>query len=806
MMRGVNAAHTPGPGDGTARARGWPRLLPIVLTLVLGVGASLIAFVALRDHVRQDERQELEARVSTLLPLIFGNFQQIDALVGRISILADAALETESGEEHVRAELVAGLGSVLTGAAVVDTRSLAPAVVVGSLRDLGSLPAAQRALEARGLRTGPLAIVERRLVAGGVLIAAAGAAGPGRDYGVYVETVVPTVAQAFVTRGIRFGLYVPNDDVPANLVFSSEGIAPPEHAGPTVERDLQLPGLSLRVVTSSTGPLVEAHHRALPWIALTLGLLITGLIASLVEAMRSARDTALGLVREVEARNAELDEAEHRFGQLVERLPVATYTDRAEPGAPSVYMSPQVESFLGVRPEEFEALGTSWAEMIHPDDRARVLAEIDEHLETGEPFRSEYQMIRRDGVVVWLRDVSVIDTVDGTQVINGFWEDITERKALEAQLLTAQRLEAVGRLAGGISHDFNNILNVIAVSADFLLEATPPGDERREDVEEIRRAADRAAGLTRQLVAFSRRQVLHPERIDVNAVIHTMERTLRLLLGADVALALQLARDPCWVEVDPGQLEQVIVNLVVNARDAMPTGGMVTISTEPSTRDDGERILALVVSDTGHGVDESLKDRIFEPFFTTKDPDKGSGLGLASVYGIVRQSGGTVTVARGVEGRGAMFRVELPCALALEGSTSPLTPRPAATRAGVRVLLVEDNDDVRRATTRIVEQLGHQVRAASDGKEALDLVERAGAPDILVTDVLMPQIGGIELVARLRMLYPALPVVFTSGYPGAEHEGTIVTDERTIFLQKPFGPGELEHAVTTLADVATLTD
>ena len=799
-MRCVNAAHSPGQGNGTPRRTGrWLWTILMIVAIAIGVGFSVSGYLTFEDHLDETEQNQLNRRASEILPSFQSNFLQIESLVTEGSILAGATLDRgPAGKAELVKELRAKLGTFIVGAAVVSSSSLEPVAKVGTLMYLGNETSAELAALARGVRVGGLVPVRRVQLVTGTVISVSGAAGPGRPYGVYVELMIPVLLQSLLTRDLQFSLYIRPDIGLEKLVYTT-GDRPVGASERSITRDVALPDASLRAVVWSTEPLASRTARVLPWAVLVLGLLLTGLIGYLVHAMRSARDAALQLVSEVEEKNAELDATERRYRTLVERLPLVTYTDRAASGSPTLYVSPQIESLTGIAAAAYMDEPNLWTELLHPEDRDRIMTAIERHIDTGEPFRAEYRLVLPGGQTLWVRDVSVLDEVDGNAVISGYWEDVTDRKHLERKLQDAQRLEAVGRLAGGISHDFNNILNVISVSSDFLLDATPASDPRREDIEEIQRAADRAAGLTKQLVAFSRRQILRPELVDLNDTVRSMDRMLSRIFGPEVLLETHLSEDACWVEVDPGQLEQVIVNLAVNARDAMPGGGVVTLVTEHAAMDDGSDGVALVVRDTGHGMDEAIQARIFEPFFTTKEPDKGTGLGLASVYGIVQQSGGTVTVTS-APGSGTGFRVLLPAAR--PATDAPAVSLPTGTHAvgGVRILLVEDNDDVRKATTRILERLGHAVVVAADGVEALEQLEnRPNRIDVVVTDVLMPRLGGIELVRQLRTVTPLLPVVFISGYPGPESDGTIVTDERTVFLQKPFGPGELGDAVSELA-------
>src|SRR5437867_2941313 len=363
--------------------------------------------------------------------------------------------------------------------------------------------------------------------------------------------------------------------------------------------------------------------------------------------------------------------------------------------------------------------------------------------------------------------------------------DVTARRQLEEQLRQAQKMEAVGQLAGGIAHDFNNLLTAILGCTQLLLHATPPEDQRREDVEEIKNAGLRAAELTRQLLAFSRRQVLAPKVLDVNAIVANMDKMLRRLLGEDVALVTHLAADLGPVSADPGQLEQVLLNLAVNARDAMPQGGRLTIETANIllTEEYAERhhrlppgpYVLLAVSDTGVGMDEITQKHLFEPFFTTKEVGKGTGLGLATVYGIVKQSGGYIWVYS-EPGRGTTLKVYLP---RVPGAAEPLpvaVESPELRRGTETVLLVEDAAPVRSLARKGLESYGYQVREAADGPAALELCARhPRGIDILVTDVVMPGMSGRELAERLAPARSGMRVLYTSGYTddAMVHQGVL---------------------------------
>jgi PAS domain S-box-containing protein len=388
--------------------------------------------------------------------------------------------------------------------------------------------------------------------------------------------------------------------------------------------------------------------------------------------------------------------------------------------------------------------------------------------------------------------------------------DVTAQRHLENQLRQSQKMEAVGQLAGGIAHDFNNLLTAILGSTQLLLQATPPGDVRREDVEEIRNAGLRAAELTRQLLAFSRRQVLAPKVLELNAVVANMDKMLRRLIGEDVELATALHAEAGAVNADPGQLEQVLLNLVVNARDAMPGGGRVLIeTTRVLLRDElverrhrlppGDYV-CLAVTDSGLGMDESTQAHLFEPFFTTKEVGKGTGLGLATVYGIVKQSGGYIWVYS-EPGRGTTVKVYLP---RVPGAADPPlpAPEPPALRGGHEtVLLVEDAAPVRTLARRSLEACGYTVLDAADGPSAIELSARhAGAIAVLVTDVVMPGMSGRELAERLAPTRPAMKVLYTSGYTDDAMVRQGVLNAGVAFLQKPFVPDSLARKVRDVLD------
>ncbi|MCL5883844.1 MAG: MEDS domain-containing protein [Deltaproteobacteria bacterium] len=444
------------------------------------------------------------------------------------------------------------------------------------------------------------------------------------------------------------------------------------------------------------------------------------------------------------------------------------------------------------------------------DPRLPVL--LEERARTG-MARGELTFVRKDGTRFPVEIASrIYEDRHGDQRTSMIFRDITERKKLEDQLRQAQKMEAVGRLAGGIAHDFNNLLTAINGYSDLLIQQMEETDPRRREVEEIRKAGDRAASLTRQLLAFSRRQILQPKVVDLNVVVSHIEKMLHRLIGEDVKLLISLRRNLWPVMADPGQIEQVIMNLAVNSRDAMPAGGTLAIETAnvelseaiplgPIAVPPGSHVV-LTVSDTGCGMDKQTKAHLFEPFFTTKEKGKGTGLGLAMVYGIVKQSGGYILVDSEA-GKGTTFKIYLP---RIEGEALPaaLEILPAVPPTGREtVLVVEDQGEVRNLVEEILCMQGYTVLKASNGEEALRLGRTVKKPiDLLLTDMVMPGMGGRELAERMHGISPGMKVLFMSGYA---EEGTFPpgrTRQEMVFIQKPFSAATLAHKVREVLDAS----
>jgi len=546
-----------------------------------------------------------------------------------------------------------------------------------------------------------------------------------------------------------------------------------------------------------------------------------------------------GIAIEHDRAKAELRAAEARYRTLVERLPAITYIAELGAGGPWHYVSPQIETMLGFSPEEWLSDPMNWMNHIHPDDREIALAAEKLFQETHELFQAEYRMCARDGRLVWFRDEGVLlQETDGQLLMQGVMHDITERKRLEDQLRHSQKMEAVGQLAGGVAHDFNNLLMLIQAHNENLRYRLSPDDPAHKDASEIENAVTRAASLTNQLLAFSRKQVLRPKVLDLNLVLADVAKMLHRLIGKDIELTVAPAASLGRVKADPGQMEQVILNLAVNSRDAMPHGGKLTITASDVELDENDsrrhegapagKYVMLAVSDTGDGMDTETRAHIFEPFFTTKAPGKGTGLGLATVYGVVKHSDGWIWVDS-EPGRGTTFKIYLPrvedarveesgveevCSTQFVARESRVVEQPAskaapslatAPKGTETVLVVEDQDGIRDIVRESLRRNGYKVLIAVDGNEALEMASAyTDEIHLLVTDLVMPNIGGRELAQRLIPLRPNIKVLFMSGYSEHSALDIALTNQPAIVLQKPFSLDALARNVRQVLDEPVL--
>jgi PAS domain S-box-containing protein len=509
-----------------------------------------------------------------------------------------------------------------------------------------------------------------------------------------------------------------------------------------------------------------------------------------------------------------LKESETRYHSLFDGVPVGLY--RSGPDGKLIDANltliqmlgyPDRETFLKVKTDESYVRSEDQIQWKNLLDREGILHHF------------EMQLWRRDGTPIWVEENARAYRGPGGQILyyEGSIQDINEKKlaaaemlSLQEQLRQSQKMEAVGRLAGGIAHDFNNLLTVISGYSQLSLNTLQERDPLRENISEIQRATDRAASLTRQLLAFSRRQILDMRLIDLNLIVQDLDKMLRRVIGEDIELATFLDKNLWTVNSDPGQIEQVILNLAVNARDAMPKGGRLTIETA-NIELDQEYVRAYIgvkpgpcvklsIKDTGVGMSHEVMERAFEPFFTTKEKGRGTGLGLSTVYGIVKQSGGDVWVQSEV-GKGTLFEIYLPKAEETRDAFKPEVPPPLRLQGSETILLVEDEEAVRVLTSKTLRNYGYQVLEAANGEQVIRIVENGHRKiHLLVTDVVMPGMSGREVAERIFPLYPELKVLYISGYTDSAivHHGILVPG--TALLLKPFKPEALARKVREILD------
>jgi two-component system, cell cycle sensor histidine kinase and response regulator CckA len=502
--------------------------------------------------------------------------------------------------------------------------------------------------------------------------------------------------------------------------------------------------------------------------------------------------------------------AETKYKALVERVAAVSYIAEIGMEGQWLYVSPQIEAIFGFSVEEWLRESRLWMRHVHADDHG-VVEMAEEACKRGERFQAEYRLIRKDGRVIWVSDTAVpVSGADSQNLMEGIIVDITDRKLLEGQLQQKHRMEAVGRLAGGIAHDFNNLLTIIKGYTELALTRNKVQPELRSDIERIEDASERAAALVRQLLAFSRRQIMQPKILDLNAIVVGLDRLLRRLMDGDIEMRTVADRPVGAIKADPGQIEQVIMNLVVNARDAMPSGGRLIVETcnvelDAAYARDHESVRAgpyvmLAVSDTGVGMSAETVAHIFEPFYTTKESGRGTGLGLSTVYGIVKQSGGYIWVYS-EPGKGTTFKVYLPHVDAPIASPSDSRANRDRRKGTETILLVEDDAQVRELTRTALAAHGYFIIEAATAQDAERLCLNVGAEiHLLLTDVIMPGMSGHELAKRLTVCFPKMRVLYMSGYTYnvIAEDGNL--ESGVAFLQKPFTPSVLADKVREVLD------
>jgi two-component system, cell cycle sensor histidine kinase and response regulator CckA len=472
--------------------------------------------------------------------------------------------------------------------------------------------------------------------------------------------------------------------------------------------------------------------------------------------------------------------------------------------------SETLEAHYGLEPGTFDGTFEGFVERIHPDDRNSVVETVGRAVKSGTDFTVLNRAMWADGSVHWLSGAGRVhlDEHGEAERAVGIYLDVTEQRNREEQFQQAQKMEAIGRLAGGVAHDFNNLLTVILGHCELLLAGLDPDDSRHGDIKEIQKAGASAASLTRQLLAFSRKEIIEPKLLDLNEVVAHIQTMLGRLIGEDITVRVRLQAEPALAIADRGQMEQIVMNLAVNSRDAMPKGGTLTIETATVDLDANYakthlsarpgRYVALTVSDTGTGMTSHVQSRLFEPFFTTKEVGKGTGLGLATVHGIVTRTGGSINVYSEV-GRGTSIKVYFPRADAAEMAIEELSPLSSPADRTPTVLVVEDEPGLRGLARRLLQ--GHYtVLVAANTQEALRLFEENPSIDVLLTDVVMPGGSGPQLAAQLADRRPGLKVVYMSGYTqeAIVHHG--VVDPGIAFLHKPFTSESLERKIREVLD------
>jgi two-component system cell cycle sensor histidine kinase/response regulator CckA len=499
-------------------------------------------------------------------------------------------------------------------------------------------------------------------------------------------------------------------------------------------------------------------------------------------------------------------QSEERFRQLAENIDQVFWMVDLDTQK-VLYVSPAFERVWGCSSDALYRNRDWLVETVLTEDRDRVKAFLEKV--KSEPAEESYRIVRPDGSVRWILDRAfpVCDPEGRLYRVAGIAEDVSADRELEEELRQAHKMEAIGRLAGGIAHDFNNLLTVIAGYSQMLLDGTQEGDSRRQTLEQILTASNRATILTRQLLAFSRRQVLQPGLVNLNHLLTNMEAMLRRIIGEQVTIETALDSGVSCIKVDPHQLEQAVMNLAANARDAMPNGGRFRIETSMAHAADmpGEdsadrtgKCVRLRISDTGCGMDDRTRERAFEPFFTTKSIGKGTGLGLSTVYGVVRQNQGRIHVVS-EPGQGTVFDLYFPAVAEGEAKGELPASRSPKTAASETVLLAEDEPGVRGLVKQTLEQLGYTVLEAGDGYQALRIIEQyTNEIHLLLTDVIMPLMNGHELATRLKSIRPGTKVLYMSGYTDAVLAFHGIGQPEIDFIQKPFTASELAGKVETV--------
>jgi len=507
-----------------------------------------------------------------------------------------------------------------------------------------------------------------------------------------------------------------------------------------------------------------------------------------------------------------LMKSEKRYRHLIESVTDYIYTVKLEDGKPvETIHGPGCMAVTGYTAEEYQAEPSLWLRMIYEEDRDMALKNVNRVLSGEAVPYFEHRIIHKDGSIRWVKDTLVLRYDEHGRLVgyDGLISDITEFKKLEAQLRQSQKMEAIGQLAGGIAHDFNNILTAIIGYANLLQMKIKEDDQARHNVDQILTSADRAARLTQSLLAFSRKRIISPQPVNLNEIITRVEKLLFRVIGEDVELKTILSEKDLIIRADSGQIEQVLMNLANNARDAMPSGGSLTIETGLVKLDTeyikthgygeiGECAL-ISVTDTGEGMDEETREKIFEPFFTTKEFGKGTGLGLSIVYGIIKQHDGYINCYSEPH-KGTTFKIYLPVTAAVV-EEKKVTEIILSTGGDETILLAEDDEDVRSLTKTVLEEFGYKVIEAADGEEAIrGFIDNKDKIQLLIFDVVMPRIGGKKAYEKIRKMKPDMKVIFTSGYTADFVQKKDIIEKGWGFITKPVSSTELLKKVREVLD------
>ena len=520
---------------------------------------------------------------------------------------------------------------------------------------------------------------------------------------------------------------------------------------------------------------------------------------------RSTQDLA-ARATQLEASNKELNESEAKYRTLFEHLPDGVLVHRDDR---ILFANPAAKRILGIGSDE-ELFDRRVLDFVVPSDRNAIRERIERVEHQGESAPTvEVRVQRADRKLATVESTCMPLRVDDAPAVQTILHDVSERRLLEEQFRQSQKMDAVGRLAGGVAHDFNNLLTVIQAHAEFALSGSDSEEERRRDIEEIRKTAESAARLTRQLLTFSRKQSVTPIHLDLNEAISGMLGMIRRLIGDNIEVVTVGGDKLNAIWADPGQIQQVILNLAVNARDAMPDGGMLRFETANINVGEGYvgaasvaipsgAYVMLAVQDTGIGMTEEIRSRVFEPFFTTKQVGRGTGLGLSTVYGIVKQAGGHIWVYS-EPGMGTVFKVFFPPHCSEESGSSGAIPIEAETSNGTEhLLVVEDDASVRNAVVRALRGAGYSVIEACDAEDALRAIRSSATIDLLITDMVMPGKPGVALLTESRTIRPGLPAIVLSGYSEQAGNDLWRMPDHTVFVEKPVSPAELTRRVAQL--------